>query len=37
MSGLTRWVLGSVTEKVVRSSGNPVIILPGVAQDEAGE
>ncbi|MDP6662552.1 MAG: universal stress protein [SAR202 cluster bacterium] len=37
ISGSTRWVLGSVTEKVVRSSGNPVIILPGVAQDEAGE
>jgi nucleotide-binding universal stress UspA family protein len=27
-SGLTRWVLGSVTEKVVRSSGRPVLVIP---------
>ncbi len=26
--GLKRFVLGSVTDKVVRSSGNPVIVLP---------
>ncbi|HJO82850.1 MAG TPA: universal stress protein [SAR202 cluster bacterium] len=37
ISGLTRWVLGSVTEKVVRSSGNPVIILPGKAEAESSE
>ncbi|MDA1348970.1 MAG: universal stress protein [Chloroflexi bacterium] len=27
-SGLTRWVLGSVTEAVVRTSGAPVMIVP---------
>ena len=27
-SGLTRWVLGSVTEAVVRTSGDPVMIVP---------
>lgn len=27
-SGLTRWVLGSVTDKVVRSSGRPVLVIP---------
>ena len=26
-SGVERWVLGSVTEKVVRHSGNPVLVL----------
>lgn len=26
-SGVTRWVLGSVTEKVVRHSGDPVLII----------
>ena len=30
-SGLTRWVIGSVAEKVVRSSGAPVLIVPGEA------
>jgi nucleotide-binding universal stress UspA family protein len=27
-SGVKRWVLGSVTEKVVRHSGDPVLIIP---------
>lgn len=27
-SGLTRWVLGSVTDKVVRSAGRPVLVVP---------
>jgi nucleotide-binding universal stress UspA family protein len=27
-SGLTRWVLGSVTDKVIRSSGRPVLVIP---------
>lgn len=27
-SGFRRWVLGSVTEEVVRNSGNPVLVLP---------
>lgn len=27
-SGVKRWALGSVTEKVVRSSGDPVVIVP---------
>jgi nucleotide-binding universal stress UspA family protein len=26
-SGVSRWVLGSVTEKVVRHSGNPVLVI----------
>jgi nucleotide-binding universal stress UspA family protein len=26
-SGVKRWVLGSVTEKVVRHSGNPVLVI----------
>jgi nucleotide-binding universal stress UspA family protein len=28
-SGLKRWVLGSVTEKVVRHSGDPVLVMRG--------
>ena len=27
-SGLTRWVMGSVTEALVRASGDPVLIIP---------
>jgi nucleotide-binding universal stress UspA family protein len=27
-SGIKRWVLGSVTEKVVRHSGDPVLVVP---------
>jgi nucleotide-binding universal stress UspA family protein len=27
-SGIKRWVLGSVTDKVVRSSGLPVLVVP---------
>jgi len=35
-SGLTRWVLGSVAEAVVRVSGHPVLIIPpGQAQEES--
>lgn len=30
-SGVQRWVLGSVTETVVRHSGNPVLVLRGSA------
>ena len=30
-SGATRWVLGSVTERVVRHSGDPVLIIPAGA------
>ncbi|HET8564469.1 MAG TPA: universal stress protein [Candidatus Binatia bacterium] len=26
-SGVTRWVLGSVTENVVRHSGDPVLVI----------
>lgn len=32
-SGIKRFVLGSVTDKVVRSSGNPVIVLPPPEED----
>jgi nucleotide-binding universal stress UspA family protein len=28
-SGVNRWLLGSVTEKVVRHSGNPVLVIRG--------
>jgi nucleotide-binding universal stress UspA family protein len=28
-SGIKRWVLGSVTEKVVRLCGDPVLIVRG--------
>jgi len=28
-SGVKRWVLGSVTEKVVRHSGDPVLVVRG--------
>jgi nucleotide-binding universal stress UspA family protein len=27
-SGVKRWVLGSVTEKIVRHSGDPVLVMP---------
>ena len=27
-SGLKRWVLGSVTEKVVRHSNSPILVIP---------
>ncbi len=27
-SGFKRWVVGSVTDKVIRSSGHPVLVLP---------
>jgi len=33
-SGFKRWVVGSVTDKVIRSSGHPVLVLP--AGDAAG-
>ncbi|MEX0762252.1 MAG: universal stress protein [Dehalococcoidia bacterium] len=28
MGGLKRWALGSVADKVIRSSGHPVIVVP---------
>jgi nucleotide-binding universal stress UspA family protein len=31
-SGFKRWVLGSVTEKVVRRSGDPVLVMRGKSQ-----
>jgi nucleotide-binding universal stress UspA family protein len=39
-SGLQRWMLGSVTDKVVRASGQPVLVLPPVVPEKvehAGE
>jgi len=36
-SGLRRWVLGSVTEAVVRASGDPVLVLPPGAGRSATE
>ena len=40
-SGVTRWILGSIAEKVVRSSGGPVLIVPGdpalMAEQSTGE
>jgi nucleotide-binding universal stress UspA family protein len=35
-SGVGRWVLGSVTDRVVRHSGNPVLIVRSVAHPAAG-
>lgn len=35
-SGITRWLLGSVAEKVVRSSQIPVVIVPVHGKPEAG-
>ena len=32
-SGVKRWVLGSVTEKVVRHSGDPVLVMRGSATE----
>jgi nucleotide-binding universal stress UspA family protein len=32
-SGITRWLLGSVTEKVVREAGVPVLVIPPPKQD----
>ncbi|MGH2543679.1 MAG: universal stress protein [Ardenticatenaceae bacterium] len=29
-----RWLLGSVTDKVVRSSGNPVLVVRPAAQED---
>jgi nucleotide-binding universal stress UspA family protein len=34
-SGPQRWLLGSVTEKVVRHSGRPVLVLPAKGQSHA--
>jgi len=28
-SGIKRWIVGSTTDKVVRASGHPVLVLPG--------
>ncbi len=32
-SGIRRWVLGSVTDKVVRSSGLPVLVVPSAREE----
>lgn len=32
-SGIKRWILGSVTDKVVRSAGLPVIVVPPTGRD----
>ncbi len=32
-SGIKRWVLGSVTDKVIRSSGLPVMVIPPTKDD----
>ena len=31
-SGIRRWILGSVTDKIVRHSGDPVLVVPSVAE-----
>jgi nucleotide-binding universal stress UspA family protein len=36
-SGVRRWVLGSVTEKVVRHCGDPVLVISAKAKSRAGE
>jgi len=36
-SGVKRWVLGSVTEKVVRHSGDPVLVVRGREKSELNE
>jgi nucleotide-binding universal stress UspA family protein len=36
-SGVRRWVLGSVTEKVVRHSGDPVLVISAKAESRAAE
>ena len=33
-SGLSRWVLGSITEALVRASGDPVLIIAPSQQQE---
>jgi nucleotide-binding universal stress UspA family protein len=35
-SGVGRWVLGSVTDRVVRHSGGPVLVVRAMAQPTAG-
>jgi nucleotide-binding universal stress UspA family protein len=36
-SGIKRWVLGSVTEKIVRHSGDPVLVMPAKSPHRAEE
>jgi nucleotide-binding universal stress UspA family protein len=36
-SGVKRWVLGSVTETVVRHSGDPVLVIRSQAESHAGD
>jgi nucleotide-binding universal stress UspA family protein len=36
-SGIRRWVLGSVTEKVVRHSGGPVMVISAKAEPKTAE
>jgi hypothetical protein len=33
-SGVRRWVLGSVTEKVVRHCGDPVLVISAKAESD---
>lgn len=33
-SGFTRWVLGSVAEKLVRASGDPVLVVPPPSEED---
>jgi Universal stress protein family len=36
-SGVKHWVLGSVTEKIVRHSGDPVLVMPAKFPHRAEE
>jgi nucleotide-binding universal stress UspA family protein len=31
-SGIWRWLLGSVTDRIVRHSGDPVLVVPSVEE-----
>lgn len=36
-AGVSRWVLGSVTDRVVRHSEFPVLVIPGIKGDSTGD
>lgn len=36
-SGIGRWVLGSVTERVLTHSGDPVLVIPATARSPGEE
>ena len=36
-SGVRRWFLGSVTDKVMRTSGHPVLVVPPPDEDRPAE